>query len=382
MSVFAIDGGSSRAIAESGQNLVGSSMPSSSSQQAVSFSATLAKINGEMMALQALSGSNSGVGSLSFGNSQNGTGSNSGAGQSELSLLSELISSAQSSVVGISQTSKVPSPSTVNGAEVVGTAAQFIGTPYKWGGTSPAGFDCSGFTQYVYSKLGINIPRTSEQQALVGTRVNGLSHARPGDLVFFAGSDGTPSAPGHVGIYVGNGQMIDAPYTGTDVRIEPVSTAGDVVAIRRVLDSAHATASTKLDAVNIPDKYLSTVVNAANSNGIPPSLLAALLSQESGFNPSAVSPAGAVGIAQFMPATAAGLGVDPYDPSSAIEGAARLIASYVKQFGSYADALAAYNSSSGAVEKYGGIPPYPQTQAYVKNVLSDAGLEGLKGAVK
>lgn len=247
------------------------------------------------------------------------------------------------------------------------------------GGTSPSGFDCSGFTQYVYSKLGITIPRTSEQQALVGTPVKGISNAQPGDLVFFAGSDGTAQAPGHVGIYVGNGEMIDAPYTGTKVRVEPVAMAGNVVEIRRIVDSAQSAVGTKISGVDVPNQYLSTVVNAATSNGIPPSLLAALLSHESGFNPSAVSPAGAVGIAQFMPSTAAGLGVNPYDPVSAINGAARLIASYVKQFGSYSDALAAYNSSSGAVEKYGGIPPYPETQAYVKNVLASAGISDVKG---
>jgi peptidoglycan DL-endopeptidase CwlO len=123
----------------------------------------------------------------------------------------------------------------LSGRDVVNTAAQFQGTPYVWGGTSPSGFDCSGFVQYVYARLGVNLPRTSEQQALVGTPVASLAQAQAGDLLFFAGSDGTANAPGHVAIYVGNGQMIDAPYTGTTVQVQPVSSAGPIVAIRRVL---------------------------------------------------------------------------------------------------------------------------------------------------
>lgn len=121
------------------------------------------------------------------------------------------------------------------GQSVVREALKFQGTPYVWGGTSPNGFDCSGFVQYVYARLGVNLPRTSEEQAGVGTAVSALSAAQPGDLLFFAGSDGTASAPGHVAIYLGRGEMIDAPYTGSSVRVESVATAGSIVAIRRVV---------------------------------------------------------------------------------------------------------------------------------------------------
>jgi cell wall-associated NlpC family hydrolase len=126
----------------------------------------------------------------------------------------------------------------VTGGDIVGTALLYRGTPYVWGGTSPSGFDCSGFTQYVYARWGIAIPRTSEEQATIGTPVASLASAQPGDLLFFAGSDGTASSPGHVGIYVGNGEMIDSPYTGTTVQVQPLSSAGPIVAIRRVLGSA------------------------------------------------------------------------------------------------------------------------------------------------
>lgn len=159
----------------------------------------------------------------------------------ETSLIALLLS-RQQGVGSVGASTSVPtsyaiSPKAggITGADVVNTATHFEGTPYVWGGSAPGGFDCSGLVQYVYAQLGITMPRTSQVQADVGVPVASLSSAQSGDLIFFAGSDGTTSAPGHVGIYVGNGEMIDAPYTGTCVQVHSVSSAGPVVAIRRVL---------------------------------------------------------------------------------------------------------------------------------------------------
>jgi peptidoglycan DL-endopeptidase CwlO len=104
-------------------------------------------------------------------------------------------------------------------ATAISYAQQQIGKPYQWGGTGPDAFDCSGLAQAAWSAAGVSIPRTSEEQWAAGPQVP-ASQAVPGDLVFFAGSDGTATSPGHVGIVTGPGQMIDGYGSGTDVRSE------------------------------------------------------------------------------------------------------------------------------------------------------------------
>jgi peptidoglycan DL-endopeptidase CwlO len=305
--------------------------------------------------------------------------------QGDLNLVALLLSAGQGGATNGVAAAGEPESGDVTGQDVVTEASQFEGTPYVWGGSTPQGFDCSGFVQYVYGQLGIQLPRTSEAQAQVGSPVNSLTEAQPGDLVFFAGSDGTAASPGHVGIYVGNGEMIDAPHTGTSVQVQSVSSAGPVVAVRRVASTdstlaASTSGGTQMGNVSVPAQYVAPIEQAAAQNGIPAALLAALVYHESRFEPTALSSAGAEGIAQFMPATAAGMGIDPYDPTEAINGAAQLLGSYTRQFGSYADALAAYDAGSSAVERYGGIPPYAETQASVPAILSLAGLSATEEA--
>jgi peptidoglycan DL-endopeptidase CwlO len=253
---------------------------------------------------------------------------------------------------------------------VVAEAEKFLGVPYLWGGTDPAkGLDCSGFTQLVYKNLGIDLPRTSSQQATSGQAVASLADARPGDLVFF---DHSSSRAGidHVGVYIGNGKMIAAPQAGEVVKVQDV---GSPTVIRRVLPqqaAAPATAASGGALAGVP--YADLFTRAGARHGVDASLLAAVASQESSFNASAVSPAGAQGLMQFMPATAKGLGVNALDPTSAIDGAARYLASLNKQFGSTELALAAYNAGPGTVSRYGGVPPYTETQNYVRAVMSKA----------
>lgn len=123
----------------------------------------------------------------------------------------------------------------------------------------------------------------------------------------------------------------------------------------------------------VPSEYAGLITKASRKSKVPAPLLSALLQQESGFQAHIGSPAGAQGIAQFMPATAASRGVDANDPKSAIPGAAELLRENKDQFGSWGKALAAYNAGGGAVSEYGGIPPYPETQNYVKTIKSNAG---------
>ena len=120
--------------------------------------------------------------------------------------------------------------------------------------------------------------------------------------------------------------------------------------------------------------YDGLVTAAAQRNGIDPALLHGLIQQESGFDPSAGSSAGAQGLCQLMPGTAASLGVsNPLDPAQSIEGGARYLKQQLDAFGGDAQlALAAYNAGPGAVHRYGGVPPYAETQAYVQKVMGYA----------
>jgi soluble lytic murein transglycosylase-like protein len=120
---------------------------------------------------------------------------------------------------------------------------------------------------------------------------------------------------------------------------------------------------------NYKGAYLEVARAMARKHGVPEDLFLRLVQQESGWNPGAVSHAGATGLAQLMPGTAAKLGVDINDPQQNLEGGARYLAQMYNRFGSWRLALAAYNAGPMAVEKHGGIPPYTETKNYVKAIL-------------
>jgi cell wall-associated NlpC family hydrolase len=109
-------------------------------------------------------------------------------------------------------------------SEAVNYAEAQIGKPYLFGGTGPDSFDCSGLVMMAYRSAGVNIARTSQQQWLTLPHVP-ANKVLPGDLVFFAGADGTPTAPGHVGLVISKNTMIEAYATGTPVRVSTFGTA-------------------------------------------------------------------------------------------------------------------------------------------------------------
>ena len=123
-------------------------------------------------------------------------------------------------------------------ATAISYALEQLGKPYIWGGMGPAGFDCSGLVMMAYEAAGISLPRTTFQQVNVGTPVYSLSQLEPGDLIFTAGSDGTATNPGHVGMYLGEGLVVEAPETGLDIMITPLAGywASNVVAMRRIVN--------------------------------------------------------------------------------------------------------------------------------------------------
>jgi peptidoglycan DL-endopeptidase CwlO len=121
--------------------------------------------------------------------------------------------------------------------------------------------------------------------------------------------------------------------------------------------------------------YANEIAAAATKYGVDPALIRAVIEHESGFNPRATSHAGAQGLMQLMPDTARGLGVsDPYDPAQSIDGGTHYLADQLARYhGDVRLALAAYNAGPGAVARFGGVPPYPETVRYVKSILSQLG---------
>jgi soluble lytic murein transglycosylase-like protein len=156
----------------------------------------------------------------------------------------------------------------------------------------------------------------------------------------------------------------------------PATAAGSST-FAAALNAAGAPADTPVTAASTSTAttpFGAEIEAAAARYGIDPALLTGLIRQESGFDPGARSGAGALGLTQLMPSTAASLGLtNPLDPAQSIDGGARYLRAQLDTFGGdVSKALAAYNAGPGAVQRYGGVPPYAETQHYVSNVLAYA----------
>lgn len=217
---------------------------------------------------------------------------------------------------------------------------------------------------------------TTLRNAAMSTAVNGADTATWQEAVAAAVSQSL------VGSDVENPQAaVQAAIAGLG------SSAAEVVAAASMGPNATSAVTRRAGGL-APDAVGTTALNQAPSRfrelfeaaerkyGVPATLLAAVAKQESNFKPNAVSRAGAQGLMQIMPGTARGLGVtNAFDPAQAVDGAAKLLRSHLRTFGSTELALAAYNAGPGAVRKYDGIPPFRETQNYVRKIM--AGLQGM-----
>lgn len=140
---------------------------------------------------------------------------------------------ASQAATGTSAVARSGSATPGTGAALLEAARAYLGVPYVWGGETSSGMDCSGLVQRAFADLGVTVPRTAREQMTLGTAVSSLAEALPGDLIVQRGG-------GHIGIYVGNGQMLHAPQPGESVKIGPIYSTP--TAIRRVLPTGETAA--------------------------------------------------------------------------------------------------------------------------------------------
>lgn len=164
---------------------------------------------------------------------------------------------------------------------------------------------------------------------------------------------------------------VNADLYGNDVDTSNITNSTLLNAIKEVND-ARRTYTPQTSSAG-KSQLLGMINQIAKKNGIDEKLVQAVIKQESGFNPNATSRTGAMGLMQLMPATAKSLGVnDPYNAAQNVDGGVRYLKSMLDKYnGNIILALAAYNAGPGAVDKYDGVPPYKETQNYVKNILAN-----------
>jgi Transglycosylase SLT domain/D-alanyl-D-alanine carboxypeptidase len=294
-------------------------------------------------------------------------------------------------------------------ASAVAEASAAYGSPMASGGTATASGGGYGGTLVMRDGEGMRPDvATAYDQMAVAARADGLvlvvvsgfrsdaeqaelfaAHpdptwvAPPGQSLHRCATEldlGPSSAYGWLAAHAGRFGFVqryswEAWHFGFDAGPPPCSPAGEAV-VAGGGDAAQAMASASLPSF-VPARYREAILRSAARWNVPPALMAGQLMAESGFDPTAGSPAGAQGIAQFMPSTAAAYGLtNPYDPVAAIDAEAHLMSDLLRQFGSPELALAAYNAGPAPVEACHCIPPYPETQAYVTRILALIGGAG------
>ena len=200
-------------------------------------------------------------------------------------------------------------------------------------------------------------------------------------LVFFslalpsiavAQDDEAAVCAGRDGPLMSGGRLLCA-TAPTRTCLEPAFRAGAMVCLKYEGHARQEQGSTSNASPGARKEWAGEAERAAKRHGVPVPLFHALINQESHWNPRAVSPKGALGLAQLMPSTADALGVDPHDPVQNLEGGARYLKAMFLKFGNWRLALAAYNAGPKAVERFAGVPPYAETTHYVATVLEGAG---------
>lgn len=238
-------------------------------------------------------------------------GSISGRGEDATAFAQQQAASKQSALLNGLNSNGMTGGSLQGGGDRVSFAKSLLGTPYVWGGADKNGTDCSGLVYQVLNASGTKVPRvTAAQYGRMGTGVS-LAQAQPGDVVYFD----EPGATDHVGIYIGNGQMIDAPYSGAKVRVDRV---GNFTSIRRIGSSGSSgnqqnsgnagkawQSNQQLGQSLLGSKGWSNQWNSFNN----------LVMHESGWNNTAQNPSStAFGIGQFLNSTWGSYGSKTSDP--------------------------------------------------------------------
>lgn len=247
-----------------------------------------------------------------------------------------------------------------------------LGEAYVYGGSTPeTGFDCSGLVQYCFSVGGIELPRTSYEQCGVGEEVSSEDDLQPGDLVFFMGSDPQDGLPGHVGVYIGNDQYIQAPQTGDVVKVSNMSDRSDYWGARRVItaDTSNSSSSDSSSNSNsssssnsgtsntisdqVDGSLADIITEIAKKYSIDPNLIAAVIQEESSFNQYEVSSTGACGYMQLEPDTFGeqDVGDSIFDAYQNIEAGTKYLSTLLERYDNNLDAaLMSYNGGPGAYD--------------------------------